>query len=102
MSLFKYFGPDKFRKDYETRIDTPVGKVCFRCDEPITEGDIGTVNNSDQVEHYECLMRAIVGSVGHQNGLCSCFGGTEEDPPGLTRRQAAIAAARLWDEQHSY
>jgi hypothetical protein len=43
--------------------------------------------------HYECGLRSVLGSVGHQRGLCSCYGGTEEDPPHMTRRQAAQAAA---------
>jgi hypothetical protein len=33
-----------------------------------------------------------LGSVGHQKGTCSCHGGTEEDPPEMTKRQAAVAA----------
>ena len=42
--------------------------------------------------HLECLARQALGSVGHQRGKCPCFGGTEEDPPGATKRVAALAA----------
>ncbi|MEI6196534.1 MAG: helix-turn-helix domain-containing protein [Verrucomicrobiota bacterium] len=45
-------------------------------------------------------MRSIAGSVGHQNQRCSCFGGTEDDPPGLTVRQAAQAALDRYHELH--
>ena len=97
-----YFGPAKFKKDYETQVSTPIGALCLHCEEAVKEGDLGTVDGSGRPTHYECLMRGAVGSVGHQKRLCSCFGGTEEDPPGMTRRQAAIAACRMWDEAHSY
>ncbi len=83
---------------------TPVGQPCLWCKEPIQEGDKGVVmpnvsgiaiaeaKVSLEPTHYECLMRQILGSVGHQKGLCSCYGGTEEDPPGLSKREAACAA----------
>lgn len=48
--------------------------------------------SSMRATHLACSLRSIVGSVGHQRGTCSCFGGTEEDPPGLTKREAARAA----------
>jgi hypothetical protein len=46
-------------------------------------------------------MRAIIGSVAHVEHRCSCFvpGSTESDPPGMTRREAANAAVKLWQEQ---
>jgi hypothetical protein len=45
------------------------------------------------VRHYECAARTVVGSVGHQLGLCTCHGtGRMGDPPMLTKRQAACAA----------
>jgi len=47
--------------------------------------------------HRECLRRSIVGSYGHLLELCPCFDGDLEDPPGLTRRQAARLACRLAD-----
>lgn len=42
--------------------------------------------------HYECDARAVLGSVAHQKGECSCYGRAGEDDPNLTRRQAAFAA----------
>lgn len=94
-----YFGPPEHRKPDETQIPAPVGVACIHCSEQIAPADIGTVSPSGQVLHYECGLRAIVGSIGHQLGRCSCFGGNEEDPEGLTVREAAIAAARLWTER---
>jgi hypothetical protein len=38
-----------------------------------------------------------IGSVGHQTCRCACFGGTEEDPPGMTKRMAALSAFKLWE-----
>ena len=68
---------------------------CFHCQEPIEPGDctvpIGGADGA-HLMHRACLMRLIVGSVAHQQQRCSCHGGDEEDPPGLTRRQAAEAA----------
>ena len=43
--------------------------------------------------HRYCLTRAVVGSLGHQMGLCPCHGGTTEDPDDLTPREAAKAAS---------
>lgn len=92
-----YFGPPHLRKDDEIQIATPVGERCLLCGEAIAESDIGTINRAGQVAHYECSMRGVVGSVGHQLKRCGCYGGTEEDPPGMTRRQAAKAAVKLWE-----
>lgn len=94
--VLQYFGDPKFCKEFETQVETPVGQPCRYCDEPIAEGDTGTINFAGQVMHYECSLRLVIGSIGHQKGTCSCHGGTEEDPPGMTTRQAAIAAARYW------
>lgn len=94
-----YFGPRHLRKEWETQVPAPVGKPCILCEEPIAEGDIGTINFGGQITHYECSMRGVIGSVGHLNGKCSCYGGTEEDPPGMTRRQAAQAACALWERR---
>lgn len=66
--------------------------LCPCCDEPILEGE-RLAPDMRPPTHYECGLRAVIGSVGHQRGRCSCFGGSEEDPPGMTRRQAATAAA---------
>jgi hypothetical protein len=54
--------------------------------------------NGDGRIHHECLIRAVVGSVGHQLRRCSCYGGDEEDPPGLTKREAARLAAETHEQ----
>jgi hypothetical protein len=65
---------------------------CPWCEEPILDGET-LAPNYVQPTHYECGLRGALGSVGHQRKRCSCYGGDEEDPPNMTRRQAAVAAA---------
>ena len=108
-----YFGPEFMRKDYEVQIETPVGDLCLDCEEPIEEGDVGTLMNCAERAptgafvifrrpiHYECSMRQIIGSVGHLMGTCSCCGGSEMDPPGMTRREAAKEALRIWQARQA-
>jgi hypothetical protein len=75
--------------------------ICIHCGEPITDEDVAIVMNDGAVRiHRECMIRSIAGSVGHQLKRCTCYGGTEEDPPGMTRRQAARAAAALFAIHH--
>lgn len=69
--------------------------VCLHCGEPIVMGEDRSAVFTLYPLHYECAVRLCVGSVGHQEGRCPCFGGTFEDPPGLPPRQAAIAASTL-------
>lgn len=71
--------------------------LCAWCDEPILDGEKRAPNHR-QPTHYECGLRGAIGSLGHQRKLCSCYGGTEEDPPGMTRRQAAVAAAMYFHQ----
>jgi hypothetical protein len=66
--------------------------ICDWCEEPVLNDD-RRAPNYVRPTHYECGLRAAIGSVGHQKMRCFCFGGEEEDPPGLSRRQAAMAAA---------
>lgn len=103
-----YFGPEFRRKDTEVQIDTPVGVLCGHCDEPVMDGDTGTMVmhiGVDRAEvkpvHYECSMRSVIGSVGHVEGTCSCNvpWSNESDPPGMNRREAALAAVRAWDRR---
>jgi hypothetical protein len=65
--------------------------ICPCCDEEVLDTDRRAPSYGQPV-HYECGLRAALGSLGHQRRRCSCYGGEEEDPPGLTRRQAAMAA----------
>ena len=77
---------------------------CEWCGEPVTEGQlcrpVACVRENGIAEvgayHHECLLRSIVGSVGHQLKRCSCFGGTFEDPPNMSRRESALAAVGTW------
>jgi hypothetical protein len=65
--------------------------LCQYCNEPILEGELAA-----GALHRECAVRMVAGSVGHQLGLCSCHGGTDEDPPGISRREAARQALQLY------
>ncbi len=92
------------RHDHLEIVPTPTGQ-CDWCDEPIVEGDVGMVmdrldlvSTTDSYWHIECLMRSIVGSLGHQKKTCSCHGGNEEDPPELSAREAAKAAYQYFKE----
>jgi hypothetical protein len=73
--------------------------VCMWCGEPVTEAD-SRAPVAGGTWHRECLTRSIVGSIGHLKGRCSCFipegGATEDDPPEMTKRAAARAAAELF------
>jgi len=97
-------------------VETPVGVLCAHCDEPIEAGDQGIMmdggyeyNVEDVVEkrvrfeshpwHHDCFLRSVIGSVGHQLKQCHCYGGTTEDPPEMSKREAARAAVRLFRSQ---
>jgi hypothetical protein len=70
---------------------------CLYCDEPVIDGESNQrINNGGDNFHRECFVRMITGSVGHQRHTCSCYGGSEEDPPGASRREGARAAAQLY------
>jgi len=73
-----------------------VTHICVYCCEDLIEGEPYARVNADGRMHEECMLRMVAGSVGHQTGKCRCFGGTEDDPPGSTRRQGALAAAKLY------
>lgn len=86
-----YFGPQV--PHGETAVNTPIGEICTLCEEPVLETDSGQVMGDGNVTHRECLIRAAIGSVGHQRGECSCYGGQGNgDPEGLSPREAARAA----------
>lgn len=70
---------------------------CKWCDEVLTWVDYPP--GEPAYMHYECGARSVLGSVGHLKGNCTCYGGTEEDPPGMTRRQAAWVAWTTWLER---
>ncbi len=103
----EYFGPAPWGpaldNPHEDMVKTPENMVCYACKEPIVLGDsgllmwlVGGPNGLERIaNHRECHLRNIVGSVGHQRRACPCFGGEEEDPPGMSLREAAIAACQL-------
>lgn len=73
--------------------------LCGHCGEPVDPGDDDPIPSIDGMmhRHRACAFRMIVGGLNHQLGLCICCGGTEPpDPPEMTVRQAAEAAARHW------
>lgn len=82
------------------QVQAPVGELCTGCDERIAEGETGIVmpHIDDKnvawmrPQHKECFLRGVLGSVGHQLEVCTCAGKTYEDPPGMTKRQAAVAS----------
>lgn len=98
----RFFGPEPWgpaRDGEAVMVPSPIGELCSWCDEPILAGESGCITpylgkdgTELQLQHRECLARTMMGSVGHQRGKCPCFGGTEEDPPGLTKREAAHVA----------
>ncbi len=80
--------------------DVPVGQECGWCGEAIVFDDYGLLlpGPIEVAYHYPCYMRTIIGSVGHQRKTCSCYGGSEEDPEGMTSRQAAEAALEEYEQ----
>lgn len=95
MGTLRTFGPAHGSPDLPT-CPVPVGQKCIWCEEMFVDGDQGLLDAGDAPQHRECFFRSIFGSVGHQKGTCSCFGGSEEDPPDMTRRQAARAAMEIF------
>lgn len=76
---------------------------CLNCKEeigPDDEIDIMPVGSNPRPIHRNCLLRLTIGSVAHIKRRCSCFvpGSEEGDPPGMTLREAADAAARAFYE----
>lgn len=73
-----------------------MNSICLHCDEEILPHEM--IPDAEGKVHRECLLRSIVGSVGHQMGRCSCFGyrGNGDDES-LTRRENALIAARFFD-----
>jgi hypothetical protein len=102
----KWFGKHPWAPvcDDARHAPTPVGQRCAWCDEPFTEGDDGLLiplladTVSEAPYHVECQLRSIIGGVNHLRGCCTCCPGGKEppDPPWLTKRQGARAAAALW------
>lgn len=91
------------------RIEVPVGQSCQYCGELIADTDQGfAVPPVPMHFHLDCFTRTTIGSIGCQAGLCGnpqCYpasslrvfvtGRSLKDPPGLTPREAAKAAAEF-------
>ena len=84
------------------QVPVPVGAMCLWCSEIVAEHETGVIYSNGPVAHFECFLRQTYGSVGHQRGLCSCNGGpgTMNDPPDMTKRQAARAAVYEFERNH--
>ncbi|HEY1897044.1 MAG TPA: hypothetical protein VGG62_12255 [Terracidiphilus sp.] len=72
---------------------------CTHCDEPVLPGEQHPAFPSEPM-HFECGVRAVVGSVAHLLRRCDCYklGSTLGDPPNLTKREAAVAAHTLFGQ----
>jgi len=75
-------------------------KRCLYCGEAVSAAERAAMKETLPafgMIHRDCSLRMVVGGVNHQLGRCSCCGGTEDpDPPSMTKREAARAAARLY------
>lgn len=101
-------GPAYICSSEADHIPTPVGSICLYCEEPIEEGDSGVTtpyidagtNVHMAAVHVECHLRQGLGGVNHIEGRCLCCGGDQDpDPPGLTAREAAIAAVAAFERR---
>ena len=93
----------------ELRKPVPVAEDCFECEERFFRDDSGhaviDIENTGRVRirhvHKECSARAVVGGLNHLNKVCSCHGGTDAPPEGMTIRQEAIAVWRRLKFPHT-
>lgn len=103
-----YFGErwdsPQFDEPGWVRVDTPIGKPCALCGEPIECGDRGMFMGGVAVldgqptamvhgHHMECLMLT---TIGHTYGVCGCSGFGMDGPSReeLVRRLDAQRAER--------
>jgi hypothetical protein len=108
----RWFGPEAFNTFCENnpRAPIPTGQPCLWCDEPITPIDDGYLFHTlieripaQAPMHHICYVRAIVGGVNHQAGICACYGGIEPaDPDNLSTRQAAQLAYDFFAHRQSW
>lgn len=100
----KWFGDswDANICDPQHKIDIPLDAKCCWCDEGFDAESQGVriVSYGSDTPyafyHVCCFLRSTIGSLGHLQKKCSCFGGNEEDPPEMTKREAAVAATRYF------
>lgn len=83
-------------------IDRPL-LPCAWCEEVFTPEDSGiqipSLDGPPAPFHRACWLRQMVGSVAHLERRCGCYvpGATELDPPHLSKRAAAEAAAIYYE-----
>lgn len=101
-------GPAVACSDPTDRVETPVGAECLWCGEPIEADSSGVImpyvdagtNVHRTAMHVECYLRQGLGGLNHIEGRCLCCGGNEDpDPPGLTMREAAVAAVAAFERR---
>lgn len=92
----QYFGeawPSGVCDDGE-QAPTPVGELCFECQEPVREGDRGqflTVDGPRPVPvHRECQLRVALGGIGHLEDHAYWCGKQGDPDGGRTSRQSAL------------
>jgi hypothetical protein len=92
--------------NWDMNVPVPVGEKCFSCGEEIVATDQGQrmpFAHDGGVElvnqHKECGLRNVMGPLAHLERRCRCFGGTDHDTPGLTKRQEALAVWE-WITEH--
>lgn len=74
-------------------------KTCWFCDSEILPGEADTSVLGCTEIHRDCLLRSIIGSVGHQRRLCSCYGGTGNgDPEGVSKRECSRLAREEFEK----
>jgi len=68
--------------------------TCRWCGEELADHE----RDEDRSLHNECAARIVIGSLAHVEERCSCYmpGSTENDPPNMTKREAAIAALKAY------
>jgi len=78
--------------------ETPAGRGCVYCEELVAMGDDGWILVDGSIFHRECFFRGVAGSAAHQQGLCSCYGGSGGDKEDdMTRREGARAALAYFE-----
>lgn len=74
---------------------------CCWCAEPVLPTERHHRYANGPVAHWACAVRQVLGSVAHLEQRCSCYvpGAQEGDPAGVSKREAAEAAVRVWRTQ---
>lgn len=113
--MLRWFGRRYAAEVYDDcpQVPTPAGVACGHCGEliePNADGFVlplvtlredGASVAGDMALHRNCHLRTVVGSVAHQQRRCSCYvpGVVDEDPPGMTPREAADAAVAYYEKR---